>query len=1028
MISFSEEQATALVTDPSTLKRGQELASPAKWANLGCTATAAWGECAGSGSRPYLTGIDLAEPAFKCSCPSRVFPCKHGAGLLLLLARQPELLPTGTPPAGLAEWLARRQSKGEEKAEKAAAKITKKPTAEAAGPSEASPPAEAASPATSANAAQQKREVQRLTRMQAGAEDLETWLLDLVRAGLADLAAQPRSHWESQAARLVDNQLPGLAAALRELAAYPTAGPNWAARLLGRLGEVYLLLRAFLNRENLLPAARQELSQQVGSTPKKDALLADPAALAIADTWLVLGQHTWPEERLMARRSWLYGQSSGRLALLLEFSFGGQAFATSLVPQARYGGELVFYPGLLPLRAVAAALTRQPAGGGGSPQPRPVVALLDAYAAALASQPWLREFPAVVQATVVRTATGDWQLHDPGLSAALPLRLPDERRGWRLLALSGGQPLALFGEWDGREFRVLSFWQAEPEPASTAAALPYPDEQGNSFQAEGLASPLVASEGASASDFATAPPPPRTNPWPALLRVALLGTRQCAEAVPALASGEFSTTASREQQLLLLAGTLALLRKAGFQPLASTQPAAAPPDTWVPLGPQGRALLKQVLASGYYRTHLLGAYLQQLAAHQRRVPPALLPEVLGWLHEHKAAAPAVADALGERGRWLAAQNPEWQFVLAAGPAPAETDWHTAPLPRRRFFLEKLLLSDLPRAAQLLADALPQEPAATQAVLLGALAALPPAAPLPGELAPVLEPLLASRAKEVRQAAARWLARTADAALLTRLWARAEPLVCLKLKLLGRNTVEITLPAWEAAWQREGIEQKTTDYTGGEKAGQLGQLLALLPPGRWTTAWGVSATEAVALAAASDWAAVLLPAWLRAASLHHDADFALALLLHEASQPTLPPRSPLVLDAARLLSPAQQEVWLLAALSTQAIILPASSAWASWLTLAQQPWAPAIWQRALPLLRAALRQPPSWAPEQTERDQAVRALLLALGASPEPDLLPRLTAGLGELTDVQPRFAEEVAQLLELLELRPRLAASLLAPT
>ena len=100
MISYSEAQALALITDPGTLKRGQELLKPAKWANLGRTETAAWGDCAGSGSKPYLTGIDLSEPAFKCSCPSRVFPCKHGARLLLLLARQPRCCPRARRPPG----------------------------------------------------------------------------------------------------------------------------------------------------------------------------------------------------------------------------------------------------------------------------------------------------------------------------------------------------------------------------------------------------------------------------------------------------------------------------------------------------------------------------------------------------------------------------------------------------------------------------------------------------------------------------------------------------------------------------------------------------------------------------------------------------------------------------------------------------------------------------------------------------------------------------------------------------------------
>lgn len=1003
MITFSEEQATALVTDPGTLKRGQELASPAKWHNLGRTDAAAWGECAGSGSKPYLTGIDLTEPAFKCSCPSRVFPCKHGAGLLLLLARQPALLAPGQPPAWLAEWLAKRQSKGEEQAEKAAAKTAKKPAAEpASAPAEASqPPApEAALPS---NAAQQKRETQRLARMQAGAADLETWLLDLLRAGLADLASKPASLWESQAARLVDNQLPGLAAALRELADYPTAGPAWADRLLGRLGELYVLVRAFLNRENLVPTAWQDVAQQVGLTLKKEALLADPGALALADTWLVLGQHTWPEERLLGRRSWLYGQHSGRLALVLEFAFGSQPFATALVPQARYGGELVFYPALLRLRAVpSAGLTRQ-ADASDRPAPRSLASLLDAYAASLARQPWLRELPATVWAVVGRNPAGAWHLHAPDTGAALPLRLPDEQAGWPLLALSGGQPRAWFGEWDGQTFRVLSHW-----PAAPADVLPP------------AASPALGTEGP------PAPAPPPTNPWPALLRMSLLGTRQTTEALPNLNLGDFPQADGREQQLLLATGTLALLRKAGFQPLASPLPAPAPPETQPLLGPVGQALLRQLLSRPHYHP-LLRQYLQDMGAHRRVVPPALLPAVLGWVKAQPETAPFAVATLGERGRWLASQNVDWQFVIntSTGQLPTEADWRTGPAPRRRFYLEQQLLAAPAHAAQLLAEALPQEPAAAQVALLGALEAWPLAAPLPTELAPVLAPLLASRAKEVRQTAARWLARTTANELLPRLWARAEPLLHFKHKLLGHNSLEISLPTWSAEWQRDGIEQKSADYPGGEKAAQLGQLLALLPPGRWAAAWGVPAAEAVALAAASEWASVLLPAWLRAARLHHDADFALALLLREASQPSLPPKSRLLTEAAEVLSAAQRQTWLLAALPVAAAALPAGNSWAHWLPLAAQPWPEALWRRALPLLRAALRQPPSWAPEQTDLDQAVRGLLLALGSADEPALLARLTAGLGELTEVQPRFADDVAQALELLALRPRLAASLL---
>jgi hypothetical protein len=31
-------------------------------------------------------------------------------------------------------------------------------------------------------------------------------------------------------------------------------------------------------------------------------------------------------------------------------------------------------------------------------------------------------------------------------------------RGWHLLALSGGHPVTLFGEWDGDQFLPMSVW------------------------------------------------------------------------------------------------------------------------------------------------------------------------------------------------------------------------------------------------------------------------------------------------------------------------------------------------------------------------------------------------------------------------------------------------------------------------------------------------------------------------------------------------------------------------------------------
>lgn len=473
MIAFSEDQASALVTDPGTLKRGRALAAPAKWAGLGRTATAAWGECAGSGSQPYRTGIDLTEPAFKCSCPSRVFPCKHGAGLLLL-ARQPALAPAGAPPAWLAEWLEKRQAKGAGLVAQAGAPpAPTAPTPPDLALGNADTDSSTATAATTApNAAQPKRDAQRQARMQAGTQELETWLLDLLSAGLAELEKKPPSFWESQAARLVDNQLPGLATALRELAAYPTAGVGRHQRLLARLGELYLLLRTFQNRAALGSAARAEVNQQVGLPLKKDDLLADPATELLTDTWVVLGQFSWDENRLTARRTWLRGQRSARYALVLEYSFGGQAFATPLVLGGRYAGELAFYPGLLALRVAPVALAYAGrVGPAAAPPGLSFEELLRGYAGALARHPWLREWPATLAGALpTPLPDGTWQLHHATEPRTLPLRLPGEEAGWQLLAGSGGRPLTVFGEWNGHTFRLLGSWAGSPPGADNSPA------------------------------------------------------------------------------------------------------------------------------------------------------------------------------------------------------------------------------------------------------------------------------------------------------------------------------------------------------------------------------------------------------------------------------------------------------------------------------------------------------------------------------------------------------------------------------
>ena len=988
MISYSEDQARAFVTDAGTLQRGHQLAQPTKWQNVGRTDATAWGECAGSGAKPYLTGIDLSEPAFKCSCPSRVFPCKHGAGLLLLLARQPALFAAATPPAWLDEWLAKRQQTQTKKVEQAP---PRRPVESAAPVDDAAvlDPASAGVPGSEVAPA-------RLARMAQGADELEAWLLDLLRHGLATLDQQPTRFWENQAARLVDNQLPGLAGALRALATLRHTHADWAARLLARLGEVYWLVRAFQNHAQLPAATRQEVLQQVGIALKKEDLAAYGAP--VADEWRVVGQYSWEEDRLMARRSWLRGLATGRYALVLEFAFGSQPFATPLVPHGRYPGELLFYPGSLPLRAAPVALAfAGSAPGQAPPAAQPPGQLLTEYARALAGQSWLREWPVTLaQVVPVRQPTGSWLLAHPTDPVALPLRFSDSDVPWRLLALTGGQPVTLFGEWDGRAFRPLGTWPARP--AEAVAPVPQPGE------------------------VATAPAPPARAfpPFSQLLRMALLGTRQSGEALPLL-SGVISSADSPEQQLLLAAGALALVQKAGFQPPRATTapPAPAPADTWQPLGPLGAECFRALLDDNRYAA-FRPDYWQQMAQHRRLVPPALLVAALRSAAFRQQPPESLLVLLGERGRWLAQQNPGWRSVLASQHSAEDVSiWETGTLPQRKRFMQQLHRTDPERARQLLVTALPAEPAATQAALLEELEPTLTAAD-----AALLSPYLTARSKEVRQTVVPLLVRLPGSDLLERLWQRAVPLLSLKRPLLGRNKLQVELPAsWDKSWQADGIEQKTGSIEGGERASWLGQLLALLPPGRWAAHFGVSAEELLDLAEATEWRTLLLRAWARAAYLHREKAFAPSLLLRHFTQPTLLAQQQ-VAHLMSLLSEEEKLTLLRAQLPPRPS--EALSFLPEFLAYLTAPWPAEVVQAALHFVATVLA--PGAVYYYSEPYQRLSALLSRLASCLPENQLPQCAQVLEPLAVTYPPVTTLVEQLLEAVRFRQQLTASLTEPS
>ena len=373
---WSLERVAALAPDPTSASAGQALASERKWATLGQSDRAIWGLCQGSGKQPYQARVDLSEPAFKCSCPSRKFPCKHGLGLLLLFAKNAGVFAAGDEPDWVATWLAERLGRATKKTEQAAASADKPDK-----------PVDLES--------QAKRAAQRDARVRDGVAVCRVWLEDLVRRGLASAQSDPPADWERAAARLVDAQASGLASFVRRIPMTMASGPGWDTRTVDLLGRLHLLLCAAQRLDDLPPDVAGDVRTALGWTQSREDALG---SAGVADRWIAIGQVIEEDERFRVARTWLVGQSTGRRGLILDFAAGSQPLERSIAAGSAFDGELAFYPGRQPLRALLKSRSESYAlnldlGKGWDTT---IEAGLLRYAEALAANPWIFRWPLVL--------------------------------------------------------------------------------------------------------------------------------------------------------------------------------------------------------------------------------------------------------------------------------------------------------------------------------------------------------------------------------------------------------------------------------------------------------------------------------------------------------------------------------------------------------------------------------------------------------------------------------------------------------
>jgi hypothetical protein len=432
---ITPEQALQYAPDESSIKAAKKLAPAHQWQQLhlhlhsdGCFVL--WGDI--SGSAVYNSSILLGEKFnFSCNCPSFKRPCKHGLALLMCYAQQSSAFLQGKDiPEWLQKQLAKHDASTAKKQEKAAA------------------PAKVVD-----EAAQAKRIAAREKKVKAALNELQQWLNDVIRLGLGQAKNLTYSDFERVKQRLVDGQAAGLVSWIEDLQS-ALAHPDWQHRATQQLGKLQLILSAYQGLNRLDPKLQADVRSLVGWNTPQDQVLAQAQA---AQTWMIMGSRELEGvNNLRYRRQWLWSLNSQQAALVLQFSVGFQPLPPAWPATQVFDAEVGWYSSAWPQRIAIKSQTplsrlqTLPNIGFDS-----IEVALQAQAQALAANPFLAIFAMLLKNVVPQQHNGQWFVIDTQHSA-LPLYIQGDV--WPLLALSGGHPISVFGEWDGYILTILSAW------------------------------------------------------------------------------------------------------------------------------------------------------------------------------------------------------------------------------------------------------------------------------------------------------------------------------------------------------------------------------------------------------------------------------------------------------------------------------------------------------------------------------------------------------------------------------------------
>jgi len=250
---LNESQIKNLAPDAAGFAAGKRLSQDGSFTKLYAAGDGSllFGECQGSGANPYKVSADFSSgaPVFRCTCPSRKFPCKHAIGLLLCRAGG-KAFETADIPQDILD----KRAKLEKKTERAAA---------AENPDERP---ESKAPKKTNIAALRKKIESQLD----GIALCGKLLSEVATGGMAGISPQKLRDLQEQSVKLGDFYIPGIQKEFRSLlACFENTGGNAEAAYdagMERLLELSLLLKkgqAYLTKKAEDPVGNLDYATEI---------------------------------------------------------------------------------------------------------------------------------------------------------------------------------------------------------------------------------------------------------------------------------------------------------------------------------------------------------------------------------------------------------------------------------------------------------------------------------------------------------------------------------------------------------------------------------------------------------------------------------------------------------------------------------------------------------------------------------------------------------------------------------------------